>query len=274
MENFQLSPFIEIDGIGAASGLVYLNDSLYIISDNSLCLYNYNFSKKELNKITLFGNQPEIAAKKDKPDFESVTLFENKLYLFGSGSTKKRNTRVTYDLENQEIKEKDLSKIYKRLAESSSITDDDLNIEGAIITTETIYYFQRGNGANAQNGIFCYDRNTKNVAFKPIPLPKINEIPSTFTDAILVEETIYFLAAAENTTSTYNDGDIEGSVIGTIDLKTLNLKSVIQISTYNKFEGLTFSKKSANEIEFLLCEDNDTEELKSTIYLLKLFTEH
>lgn len=274
MENFQLSPFTEIDGIGAASGLVYLNNSLYIISDNSLCLYNYNIGKKELNKIPLFENQPEIAAKKDKPDFETLTLFENKLYLFGSGSTKKRNTRVTFNLETHEVKEKDVSKIYKRFTKSSAITEEDLNIEGAIITEETIYYFQRGNGANAQNGIFCYDRKNKNVAFKPIPLPKINEIPSTFTDAILVDDTIYFLAAAENTTSTYNDGDIEGSVIGTINLKTLNLKSVIQISNSNKFEGLTLYKKSAHETEFLLCEDNDTEEMQSTIYLLKLLFEH
>lgn len=268
MENFQLSPFIEIDGIGAASGLVHLDNTLYIISDNSLCLYNYDIIKKELNKIPLFENQPEIAAKKDKPDFEALTLFENKLYLFGSGSTKKRTTRVTFNLKNNDIKEKDLSKIYKRLVKTGSITNDDLNIEGAIITEETIYYFQRGNGANAQNGIFCYDRKDKSVAFKPIPLTKINEITATFTDAILVDETIYFLAAAENTTSTYNDGDIEGSVIGTIDLRTLHLKSVLQISASNKFEGMTLYKKSANEMEFLLCEDNDTEELKSTIYSL------
>ncbi len=274
MEKFQLIPFLEITGIGAASGLVCENNSLYIISDNSTFLYQYNINEKTLDKIELFEDSRENIAKKDKADFEAITLFENKLYLFGSGSTQKRNTRVTFNLENNEIKEKDLSKIYKRLIESISIADNDLNIEGVIITENTIYFFQRGNGANAQNGIFCYDRKNKSVAFKLITLLKINGIEATFTDAILIDDTIYFLAASENTTSTYDDGEVMGSIVGTIDLKTMKLINQLQISDKHKFEGLTLYKKTATQIELLLCEDNDTEELVSTIYLLKLFTEH
>ena len=270
MEKFQLIPFLEIEGIGAASGIVCENNSLYIISDNSTFLYHYNQTEKKYEKIKLFENSAEIVAKKDKPDFEAITVFENKLYLFGSGSTKKRNTRVTFNLLNNKIKETDLSKIYKRLIESISIADNDLNIEGVIITDKIIYFFQRGNGANAQNGIFCYDRINKTVEFKLIKLPKINGIEATFTDAILIEATIYFLAAAENTTSTYDDGEVMGSIIGTIDLKTLTLESCLQISDHHKFEGLTFYKKTATQIELLLCEDNDTEELVSTIYKLML----
>ncbi|WP_293889822.1 hypothetical protein [Flavobacterium sp.] len=268
MEKFQLIPFLEIDGIGAASGIVCQNNSLFIISDNSTLLYHYNLTKKAYEKIKLFENRLEILAKKDKPDFEAITLFDNKLYIFGSGSTKKRNTRVSFNLLNNEIKEKDLSKIYKRLIESISIADNDLNIEGVIITDETIYFFQRGNSSNTPNGIFCYNRKSKTVQFKIIALPQINGIECTFTDAILIDETIYFLAAAENTTSTYNDGEITGSIIGTIDLKTMELKSAIQITDKQKFEGLALYKKTATLIELLLCEDNDTEELSSTIYKL------
>lgn len=274
MEKFQLLHFIAIEGIGAASGLVYLDNSLFIVSDNSNFLYQYKISEKKLYKIKLFENSQEISLKKDKADFEALTLFDNKLYLFGSGSTKKRNTRVTFNLENNEIKEKNLSKIYKRLTETLSIAANELNIEGVIITEETTYFFQRGNGANAQNGVFCYDKKSKTAQFKLITLPKINGTATTFTDATLVGDKIYFLAAAENTTSTYDDGDIEGSSIGTIDLKTLKLVNCIQISDKHKFEGLTLYKKTATQIEFLLCEDNDTEGLVSTIYLLKLFTEH
>ena len=270
MEKIQLLPFSEIRGIGAASGVVFHNNSLFIISDNSSFLYHYNLSDKILDKIKLFEDSQESIAKKDKADFEAITLFDNKLYIFGSGSTKRRNNSVTFHLENKEVKEKDLSKIYKRLIESISIADNELNIEGVIITADTIYFFQRGNGTNAQNGVFCYDKKSKMVQFRLITLPNINGIQATFTDAILVEGTIYFLAAAENTTSTYNDGEIEGSLIGSIDLMTLQLKSHIQISTKHKFEGLTLYKKTAIQIELLLCEDNDTEELVSTIYKLVL----
>lgn len=274
MEKFQLSILFKIIGIGAASGLVCENNSLYIISDSSTFLYQYNIKEKKLDKIELFEDSRENIAKKDKADFEAITLFENKLYLFGSGSTKKRNTRVTFNLENNEIKEKDVSKIYKRLIDSILIADNDLNIEGVIITDETTYFFQRGNGANAKNGVFCYDRKNKTVEFELIPLPKINGIEATFTDAILIDENIYFLAAAEDTNSTYDDGEVMGSLIGTIDLKTMKLKSSIQISDKQKFEGLTLYKKTATQIELLLCEDNDSEELVSTVYLLKLFSEH
>ena len=270
MEKFQLIPFLKIDGIGAASGIVCLNNSLFIISDNSTVLYHYNLSEKIYEKIKLFENRTEVAAKKDKPDFEAITLFNNKLYLFGSGSTKKRNTRISVNLINNEIKVKDLSKIYKRLIESISIADKDLNIEGAVISDKTIYFFQRGNCSSAPNGIFCYNKKSKSVQFKVITLPKISGIECTFTDAILIDHTIYFLAAAENTTSTYDDGEVMGSIIGTIDLKTMNLKNYLQIGDKHKFEGLTFYKKTATQIELLLCEDNDTEGLLSVIYKLTI----
>ena len=270
MEKFQLTPFTTIKGIGATSGLVYHDNSLFIVSDNSTFLYHYNINDKTLDKIKLFENSQESIAKKDKADFEAITLFDNKLYLFGSGSTKKRDRRFTFHIESKEVKEKKLSTIYNRLKEVISLADDELNIEGVIITSNNIYYFQRGNGANAQNGVFSYDKKSKTVQFKLISLPKINGIEATFTDAILVEDTIYFLAAAENTTSTYDDGEIMGSVIGTIDLKMMTLKSCLQISDKHKFEGLTFYKKTATQIELLLCEDNDSEELESNIYLLEL----
>ena len=270
MENFQLSLLYKINGIGATSGLVYLDNSLFIISDSSTFLYQYNIHEKKLNKIKLAENSQESIAKKDKADFEAITLFNNKLYLFGSGSTKKRDRRFTFDTESKEIKEKSLTKIYSRLRKTISLAADELNIEGVIITETTIYFFQRGNGANAQNGLFSYDKASKAVEFTMITLPKISEVDTTFTDAVLVDETIYFLAAAENTSSTYDDGEIMGSMIGTIDLKTMKLENTIQISDKHKFEGLTLYKKSEKEIEFLLCEDNDTKELVSNIYKLKI----
>jgi len=97
-------------------------------------------------------------------------------------------------------------------------------------------------------------------------LPKIKNVPATFTDAILVDDKIYFLAAAEDTTSTYDDGAVLGSIIGTIDLTTMKLENYIQISDNHKFEGLTLYQKTATQITLLLCEDNDTELLETNIY--------
>ena len=270
MEKFQLSVLFKIIGIGSASGILYHNDLLYVISDNSTYLYEYNIPNEKLNKIPLVDYPQENIPKKDKPDFESISFLENKLYILGSGSTKNRNKVVRYKLTSKKHSEKDFSIIFQDIKTQLEIKDEELNIEGLIQQNNIMYLFQRGNGINSKNGIIYSNEDIENRVFKflPFDLPKINNVSSTFTDAILIEDKIYFLASAEDTNSTYDDGEVLGSIIGTIDLKTMKLKSSIQISNKHKFEGLTLYKKTATHIELLLCEDNDSEVLETTIYKL------
>jgi hypothetical protein len=270
MEKFTLELLFQIIGIGSASGLIHKDDSLFIISDNSSFLYEYSIKEKELHKIKLFENSQENIPKKDKFDFESITQKGNKLYLFGSGSTPNRNKRVSYDLTSKAIEEKDMAAIYEKLKQNAYISDDDLNIEGALFHNEKWYLFQRGNGAQSKNGIFVLDKEGNDIHFSPIPLPKIQNIEATFTDAILVENKIYFLAAVENTTSTYDDGEVLGSFIGALSIDTFELTFTQKISETHKFEGLTLFSTSKEKIEFLLCEDKDTEDLETAIYKLTL----
>lgn len=131
---------------------------------------------------------------------------------------------------------------------------------------ENLYLFQRGNGCNSKNGVLIIDN--QNIQFQSLQLPKIKHVEATFTDAITVDHKIYFLAAAEDTVSTYEDGEVLGSIIGCLDSKTLNVDFTYQISNQHKFEGLTLFHKSDGKIEFLLCEDNDQEDLESKIYKL------
>ncbi|RXR18364.1 hypothetical protein EQG63_08840 [Flavobacterium amnicola] len=272
MEKFQLLAYLTLKGIGSASGILHYNDSLYIISDNSSYLYEYQIIDKNLHKIELVENPQENIAKKDKPDFEAITREGNNLHIFGSGSTKNRNRTFSYHLENKKIKEKDLGPIYQNIKTKFNISDDDLNIEGALFYRKELLLFQRGNGANSKNGIIKIGIEPDEITFFPIQLPKIKHVETSFTDAILVDKKIYFLAAAEDTTSTYEDGEVLGSIIGRIDLETFQLEKSIQITDKHKFEGLTLYQKNKEELTFLLCEDNDTEDLNATIYKLVLNT--
>jgi len=277
MKQFKIESLYQIIGIGSASGLVYKDNSLFIISDNSTFLYKYNVQEKELTKIAIAENPQENIAKKDKFDFESIALKGNKLHILGSGSTSKREKRISYNLDTEKIIEKDLTKLYKQLKETSSISDDELNIEGAFFNIDKWYLFQRGNGANSKNGIFILNDNLKDsgdIEFIPIQLPTIKHIETSFTDAIMVEDKIYFLATAEDTTSTYDDGEILGSIIGRIDCKTFKIDFTLQLSDSHKFEGLTLHEKSATEIAFLICQDNDSDILETNIYKLTLDLEH
>lgn len=273
MENFKIKSEFNIAGISCASGLVYRGNSLFIISDNSSFLYEYHLLEKELNKIKLYVDSQENIPKKDKYDFESIALKGNKLHLFGSGSTSKREKGITYNLKTKTIEEKDLSKLYKNIKQTNSISDEDLNIEGALFHNEKWHLFQRGNGANSRNGIAVLNDNFDDngtIDFIPIQLPKIKHVETSFTDAILVEDKIYFLATAEDTSSTYYDGEILGSIIGGMNSKTFEIEFTKKITDTNKFEGLTLYSKTNDNIEFLLCEDNDSEVLESTIYKLVL----
>ncbi|RNL54721.1 DUF6929 family protein [Pedobacter jejuensis] len=278
MHSTQLEIFAEIDGIGSASGLFLKENKLYIIGDNSGNLNEFDITNKQLNQIKILFikelNTLDNIAKADKPDFEILCNYQNRLFILGSGSTKKRNLMIDFNLKTKEIIEHDLTNVYSKLKVIATIDDENFNIEGAVFTGKSWFLFNRGNGINAKNGVFFIKgedlTNADNATFVRINLPNINHVESSFTDAVLYKNEIFFIATAEDTKSTYNDGAILGSFVGSIDLKTLEVNFATKISDVNKFEGICFLEQSKNKIEFLLCEDRDTEELRSTVYKLTM----
>ena len=270
MEKFQLQLFFQIIGIGSASGLLYHDDLLYLISDNSSFLYEYSMNENKLNKIALVENPSENIPKKEKPDFESITLERSRISILGSGSTENRKKIISYSLKSKEIKVSDFTKPYDSLMKISGITRENLNIEGFIYSKNKVLLFQRGNGESSINGVFEIKSDNSEIKFHKVQLPKLNNIEASFTDAILVGETIYFLASVENTTSTYDDGEILGTFLGKMKLTDFSIVETTLISNKNKFEGITLYKNTESNLEFLLCEDNDTDVLESKIYKLKI----
>ncbi len=274
MSNWTLQPFCELTGIGAASGLVIDQGYLYIVSDHSSYLYQYDMQTQQLNKTALIDNAQDITPKKDKFDLECVVKKDNSLYLFGSGSTDHREQLFQYEINNQQIQAADLGKLYQSFRKVAGLNDDELNIEGVVYDEQRWLFFQRGNGLSAQNGIFIlyseYLDHRASMEFIPFQLPSINKVLASFTDAIIVDQQIYFLAAVEDTTSTYEDGEVFGSFMGRINLVDRQINYIAQITDTHKFEGMAFYQQTDDELIFLLCEDNDSDELSSTIYQLNL----
>lgn len=274
MSSWTLKPFCELRGLGAASGLVVDQNHLYIVSDHSSYLYQYNMQTQQLNKTALVEHAQDISSKKDKFDLESVVKKDNSLYLFGSGSTDHREQLFQYEINNQKIQVADLSKLYQSFRQVAGLNDDELNIEGVVYDEQRWLFFQRGNGLSAQNGIFILHSehldHRASIKFLPFQLPFIKNVLASFTDAIIVDQQIYFLAAVEDTTSTYDDGDVLGSFIGCLDIAQQQVKYIQQITDTHKFEGMAFYQQTDDELIFLLCEDNDSDELSSTIYQLNL----
>jgi hypothetical protein len=273
MKNFELSEQFKIIGVGSASGLLYQDNNILLICDNSTYLYDYQIDSNQLNRYPLAENPQENISKKDKLDFEAIAQHEQNLYVFGSGSTKNRNKMIHLDNKTKAIIATiDVTHLYKSMQTVGKILPEDFNIEGAIYDGKTWFLFNRGNGKLNKNVLFSIEGDSLTDNFKitatEYKLPKIKGVFTSFTDAILIDKTIYFLATAENTDSTYADGEVFGSILGSIDCQTLKIGFTKKITNTHKFEGITLVNKSNEKIEFYLCEDNDTEILESTIYKL------
>ncbi|NDI98277.1 hypothetical protein GWA97_04235 [Flavobacterium sp. LaA7.5] len=278
MQKFQLQLLFRIIGIGSASGLFFNGSSLFILSDNSHMLYEYHIDSKKLSKTALvakdYTGPLENVPKKDKPDYEALAIKGNDLYLFGSGSTENRNSIGHIDMKTKEVSPHlDATDLYLAMQSFSEISPENFNIEAAVNDGDTWYLLQRGNGTSGQNGIFTLEGNISDMFFQiiynPIELPEIGGAQAGFTDAVKVGDRLYFLAAAEKSASTYLDGEVTGTIIGSIDIETMKLGDT-QIIGKNKFEGITLYKDNGKTLEFLLCEDNDSPEAVSDIYKLTI----
>jgi len=277
MHKFTLELLFQIIGIGSASGLIHKENSLFIISDNSSAIYEYNIESTTLNSYPLIENKnsQENIPKKIKPDFESIAILGEDCYIFGSGSTENRNKMVHFNTSKKEkIAETDITDLYLVMQNFGKIKPEDFNIEGAIYTGEKWFLFNRGNGTSGKNGIFTISGKNLtddfSVLYNSYALPRIKGIQSSFTDAVQVRDKIYFLATVENSESTYEDGIVYGTFIGRIDIEKMKIDFTQKITDSKKFEGLSVLLEEEKSIEFYLCEDNDTETLESNIYRLTL----
>lgn len=275
---FILDFFALITGIGAASGLHYHDGRLLIVSDNSNYLYEYHLDSKVLNKHLLLSSSSgknEQVEKKDKMDLESITYHNGNYTLFPSGS--EVNRTLSFDIKSEDwssINKRDLNSMYIQIRNLLHIPAEDFNIEGALFYRDMLLLFNRGNGPGKVNGIIKIPNkgDTLNIApaFIPMKLPDINGQITSFTDAVLVDDKIYFLAAAESGNSNYSDGKIGGSQFGIINPVDLKPEKIETISSEHKFEGITLYQATPEKYIFLLCEDPDNNQNNSVIYRLEI----
>lgn len=182
--------------------------------------------------------------KKRKPDLESVlTLPDGRLLALGSGSTRARE-RLLVMGDDQLPRWIDASPLYRALRAEPSFAGSELNIEGAALLGDRVKLFQRGNGAvvdgvaplNATVDLSLQELLEEmlrwesastgdcRVALRSIAsysLGTLSGVALSFTDATAWPSThpgrVAFLAAAEDSPDTYQDGLCAGSALGFID---------------------------------------------------------
>jgi len=280
--------------LSAASGLVMSGTHYLVVADDELQMGVFKTSGGDPG--SLFRLLPgdlsaeKKARKKLKPDFESMTMLSAEVsgnahgavLVLGSGSTTHRDQAVVVPLDANGmpatgVRRVDFSPLYDTLRDRLP----ELNIEGQIVTGTTLRLFQRGNGAKSRNALVdldlsrllpalrtgqAVDRNAV-VAIHPVELGTLGKIPLTFTDATLLPDgRTVFLAAAEDTTSTYEDGTIGGSAVGILNRE--NQVTVLRpLNKQIKAEGVAATLAADGSIHLLLVDDAD--DPAATGYLLK-----
>lgn len=286
---------IFLKNIPSGSGMSYIEDSIYIISDDSPYLFQLNNKFDLLRKITLtrgFENVSRIE-KPLKPDYESLAIYESKegvfLYGFGSGSLAgKRDSLVVINTDKDaEVKIYELQSFYQHLEELvGGVNRDRLNIEGAVIHNGYLYLLNRGNNAVLKVGIDAFNSFIKGeielpalaVAMFEVSLPKKEGMFVGFSGCAILpgSDLLVFTATVENTTNWVDDGEILGSYIGVLSLENLDADRSPTIVPFeinanpllDKVESITITGEVEGVFTALAVADND--DGSSKIFSLKI----
>ena len=276
MKKYLLTSWLKIAGIVATSGIGYQNNEIQLVSDNGNALYHYFIANDSLAKYSLDGEPVnDNMPKSTKHDLESFARVDNTWYAFGSGSKENRNVGFMFNKFSKVSTMIDLTGLYDEMKSFSELTTDDFNIEAVTTYNEDWLFINRGNGPKNANYIYVVQGKNLtddfNIYYFEFDLPKINNVQSGFSDATVINNTLYFIATAEDETSTYNDGAIKGSLFGAIDLKKMKLLFTEKISDTNKFEGITVLEQNKKNVTFALCEDaDDAKNNEAIIYKLQV----
>jgi hypothetical protein len=269
--------------LAAASGLVHVNNTLYVVADDEhhLGVFPANTADRAPGDlIRLFeGKLPEKTKKRkaEKPDLETLTMLpvfaghpHGALLALGSGSKPNREIAVLLSLDATGCAQSppiqiDFGDVYDGLRNELEA----LNIEGAVISGGSFFLLQRGNKGSANALIKCdlqdllHDlaanktpRLHRAPSIKTVNLGEADDVPLCFTDgATLGNGTILFTAVAEDTDNSIDDGAFKGAVIGLIDANG-KIARMEPLAPAYKVEGVT-AEVAGGAIHVRLVTDGD-----------------
>ncbi len=267
--------------VSSASGLVRRGDFVYVIGDDMLSLAVFRMSDPgpgELRRV-LPGELPadDAARSGAKPDLEALTVlppFEDDPYGailgLGSGSGERRDRGFVWSLQADgalrgEPRVVDLGPLYRLLGEHV----ERLNIEGAGVMGDRLWLLHRGNHAETTNvvaelslpavmdslhGDLRIDVDEL-ADVRSYDLGELDGVEVTFSDASSLGDVLVFTASAEAEGDDVPNGEIRGSVVGTIDLDG-HVRRMRTIDRRYKVEGV-HATIDTGVVDFLFVCDQD-----------------
>ncbi len=259
----------------SGSAMINFRSQFFLIGDDAPDVLCLDADWKEIKRIKLLDYSAVRIPKPIKPDLESALVWNDKLYLLGSGSKlPQRSFIFVIDSENDVVQPVNNEANYEQLNSDNRI--DELNIEGAVLLADSLFLFNRGNILLPNTLIQTqaeFLNASKDVSFdiKPIIMPE--ELKGYgISDAYYVsdDDVLILCASQENTTNAYDDGEVSGSILAVVHhAKTklnapefvietyINLNEVDESFNQQKIEAVCLYQKTESHYDLFLAADND-----------------
>jgi hypothetical protein len=271
--------------VAAASGVVQRGDFVYVIGDDELFLAVFEVAGGGPGRLerVFQGELPadRTERKSEKPDLEALTVLppfeshpQGALLGLGSGSAAARDRGFVWGLGPDgslrgEPGVIDLKPLYELLRSELG----ELNIEGAAVVGERLWLLQRGNSELGLNVVaelelsevmesLVRDRALAASELRRARTYELGELGGaklTFSDASpLGGDLLVFTASAESSPNAYEDGEILGSVVGTIDSDG-DVRRLRTIDRTYKVEGVHAMLEAGVMSLTFVCDQDDAE---------------
>lgn len=279
--------------VQAASGLVIIDETLYVVSDDQLYLAIFPDMGRAQGRVVslLEGNLPHDQGqrKEDKPDLESLSplapfdRFTNGgLVTVGSGSSERRVHGAFAAFADDGSIDEVVFLDARRLLDALHERIPGLNLEGTAVTNDVLRVLQRGNDDDSFNAHIDLDLARLQgqileggsltedliVDIHKHDLGQMRGVRLCFSDADTLEDhRIVFSASAEPDAGDADGGSLGSSVgIMAADGEILELEPLdVQV----KVEGLAILER-AGKIEAYMVTDEDDPEIPTDLWRLVL----
>ena len=276
----------------SGSGMVYLNDHIYLIGDDVSYALILDTAFNIIDSIQLFESLQKRMPKELKQDLEGAAIVSvNKsqaILLVGSGSLLPyRNSGWLIDPLTKEKKQLDLKPFYSRLKTEGI---DALNIEGVAAIPAGIVLASRGNKSFAANYLIFTSNNFWNdqdsAAIK-IMKAGTNTDTASFAgisglEYSIMSDQLLLTVSTENTSGATQDGAIGKSYLWIINnisdkknMIAVNPNKIIDLAQMDvrfkghKVESVCIISENKKDIQLALVADDD----KGTSILFKVTLE-
>ena len=211
--------------VRAASALVPWGDRLIVAQDDAAFLAIVDPSTG-LAEVEAFGGPVRIfeerrGNKRDKPDLEAAFARGDHIVLIGSGGPLPARRVIVTWRPGSAPEVHDAPRFFEAI---ERVCPPPLNLEGACVFGGELWLAHRGGDHGAPDVIarWTADVIERAIAGGDVPPPRtetlalgaIDGVALHVTDLAVIDDRVWLAAAAEASTSYFDDGEIRGSAVG------------------------------------------------------------